>query len=678
MKEKKWLIFEDDKREQRKKIAAAVGISEITAQIMLSRKLSSSEDIKRFLEDDSNYHNPLLLKDCEKAAVRVIQAVTKQEKIVIYGDYDVDGICATALLYRFLRSLGAENVSYYIPDRKTEGYGLNSGALEKLWVAGNSLMLTVDCGISDYQEIEKIKDRLDIIITDHHQPPLQLPEAFAIINPAQSDCPYPFKKLAGVGVAYKLCQAIWQLREQQPATRYKDLVELVALATVADIVALQDENRDLVKQGLQAIKQTKILGLKELIVVSKLQGKKIDAGKIGFVLGPRINAAGRLGSAQLAVKLLTTEEPQEAQEIAECLNNENILRQNIEQEILVQATEILTAKPPKNTIVLAGENWNPGVIGIVASRLVEKHYLPTIIFSIDEQGIAKGSCRSIKALDMHEALTSMKELFLSFGGHHQAAGLSLKADKLAEFSQRFENYVQEKLVATDFLPVLKIDVVVDDLAAINQELATELEQLEPFGEGNPRPNFAIYDLKIFNRRVFQENKSLSLSLGQNGVLKNAVLWREAEKFTWLQTRNSVDIAFNLNIVDWVDPIQLNIRDLKVDCAKFAEKIIKLQAEQINREKIKKFFILLRQEVLFSDKILISELQTKSWFKDFDREYLQILQELDLAVIDKNFFYLKKVSIADKKELNNSRTFRKRSLENQQEQDFLQGLINKKF
>lgn len=757
MKKKTWLLPPKYDMEKLQSITRATGVSELIAQIMLNRKISEPEAIKKFLLDKAHYHNPFLLKDVEKAANRIISAIAKKEKIVIYGDYDVDGICSTALLYRFFKKLGAENLTYYIPERKKEGYGLNSVALSKLSAAGNSLIITVDCGISNFAEVEKLDNKVDIIITDHHQPPEKLPSAFAIINPTQAMCNYPFKKLAGVGVVYKLCQAIWQIVSSDKTGIYEELLELVALATVADIVALQDENRDFVKQGLRSMTTTKIIGLQQLIRVSRLENKKIDAGKIGFVLAPRLNAAGRLGSAALAVKLLTTEDENIAQEIAEFLNSENEVRQNIEKEILLAAIKMLDENPPKYTIVLAHESWNAGVIGIVASRLVEKYYLPTIIFSIDENGIAKGSCRSIKALDMHKALSSMQELFLSFGGHHQAAGLSIETEKIACFARRFEEYVQAQLVPADFSPKIKIDAIVDDLKSINQELMGELEKLEPFGEGNPRPNMAMYNLSIVNKRLLADKRSLDFSLHKYDIFKNAVFWREADKFSWLKPKDYVNIVFTLSIVDWRDPIQVTLKDLKKNIelidyrgqefklqhftdslrnkelliyakdskgeltglpiitslfdfkkncrklifltvptkkefefyqqdiakcpelsiiahwslAELDEKIMKLKKQQIDREKMKKFFILLRQELQLSDKISISVLTSKPWFNEFDEEYLTILQELDLIYFNDKSLHLKEEAIKSKKELSNSQTFLRRNTENMQEQRFLQ-------
>ena len=499
--------------------------------------------------------------------------------------------------------------------------------------------------------------------------------------------------------------------------------------------------------------------MKELIIVSKLAGKKIDAGKIGFILAPRLNAAGRLGNAQLAVKLLTTDKEHEAKEIAEFLNNENELRQNIEQEILDEALKMLAEKPPEKTIVLAGKNWNAGVIGIVASRLVEKYYLPTIIFSVDEQGIAKGSGRSIRALDLHKALASMKELFLNFGGHHQAAGLSLREKDLPAFSERFETYVQNTLLPGDFVPTVKIDALVSDFSELTKQVMDELEKLEPFGEGNPKPSFAIYGLKLLNKRSFQEGKSINLSFAKNSIFKNAVFWREARKFSWLQVNDSVNMVFNLSITDWIDPIQITIKDLKkqvswrdlraekfdlnelvneseqettciyskkaltltkfdnvitdltnYDCfykkllildlplkeewedfqkklskcleleiilgfsfVEIDKALLRLEEEYIDREKMKKFFILLRQELQLSDRILLSVLQNKNWFQEFDFDYLSILQEINLLECSGDCFSLKNSCEKEKKELNNSKIFQKRHIDNKLKQEFLQKL-----
>ena len=439
-KERIWEIREYDKHKAGC-LAAELGISPLVTGILLERGLNDTESMREFLYGSlTPFHDPFLLKDMEKSVRRIEKALAAGEKITVYGDYDVDGISASSLLYIYLQDRGA-NVQTYIPQRKSEGYGLNDDALQSIAEGGTTLVITVDCGISGIHEVENAPQCLDIIITDHHTVPEQLPPAFAIVNAKQADDAYPFKELSGVGIAFKLCQA---LEQKQPGRlpEWTELTELAALGTVADIVPLVGENRELVRRGLAAMSSTKLVGLRALIEASGLAKENIAADNIGFGLAPRLNAVGRLEHAQRAVELLVTKDAYKATEIAAELNRENSLRQDISRQIQEDAEALLAQEEHIDTaIVLASEGWHQGVIGIVASRLVDKYHLPTILLSISGE-MAKGSCRSIPALNLYEAIAAEADILTQFGGHHQAAGLTLPAAKVEEFRRRFKAYVR--------------------------------------------------------------------------------------------------------------------------------------------------------------------------------------------------------------------------------------------
>ncbi len=416
-------------------LAAELGISPLVTGILLERGLSDTQSMREFLYGGAApFHDPFLLKDMDKAAARIERAIKNGERIIVYGDYDVDGITASSLLYIYLRDRGAKAATY-IPKRKSEGYGLNDEALQNIADGGTTLVITVDCGISGLHEVANAPKCMDIIITDHHTAPEVLPPAYAIVNPKQKGCGYPFKDLSGVGVAFKLCQALEQGAPGE-LPQWQELTELAALGTVADIVPLVGENRELVRRGLKAMETTSLVGLKALIKASGCPETGIASDNIGFGLAPRLNAVGRLEHAQSAVELLVTDDAEKAEAIAAELNRENALRQEISRQIMEEAEAQLAREEHIDTaIVLASEGWHQGVIGIVASRLVDKYQLPTILLSIAGE-MTKGSCRSIPALNLYEAVAAESDILLQFGGHHQAAGLTLPTNKVEEFSRR--------------------------------------------------------------------------------------------------------------------------------------------------------------------------------------------------------------------------------------------------
>ncbi len=560
---KVWKTKEYD-QEQAAALAEHFHISPLTAGIILNRGLHSETEIREFLDGNPKpYHDPLLLKDMRVAAQRILKALKAREQITIYGDYDVDGISASSLLYLFLQQQGAL-VNTYIPTRKGEGYGLNHDALQTIAAAHTTLLITVDCGISGLKEVAEAPEGMDIIITDHHMAPEKLPPALAVIDPKQTDCSYPFKGLSGVGVAFKVCQAVYLLAHPDEPL-WEGLTELAALGTVADIVPLRGENRELVKRGLKALPKTRLLGLQQLMAVSGCPKDKVSSENIGFILAPRLNAAGRLEHAQRAVELLTACDTQKAQSIAEELNQENARRQEISRQILAEAEVMLAEqKHIETAIVLAKEGWHAGVIGIVASRLVDKYHLPTILISIDGEQ-AKGSCRSIPALNLYEAIKECENDLIQFGGHHQAAGLTLKTENLSAFRQDFVRAVAHRLKPEDYQPQLHIDVVLHGQEQLSLHLLEELESLEPFGCDNPPPLFAASRIKIYSPHIFgKEMQHLRFFSSYLAETFYSVMWNGKDLFPCLYNNAVVDVAFEpyINIYQGVTSINLRVAALQ--------------------------------------------------------------------------------------------------------------------
>ena len=495
-----------------------------------------------------------------EAVACVTKTMDEGGSIVVYGDYDVDGITATSVVYRFLKRCGA-SVSYYIPERQSEGYGLNLEALEGLIAKGTDLVITVDCGISSYDIVEAVRDRLALVITDHHEAPALIPRAVAVVDHKQPNCPYPDKNLAGVGVAYKLCQAIWQERTGEV---YQADLDIVALGTVADVVPLVGENRILVKAGLSKMQLQPNRGMEALINVAGLKDRKITAGHIGYTLAPRLNAAGRVAHATRAVELLTTPSQEEAYEIAEELQETNLERQALERDIHeVARQDVLKQGPDADyVVVVGGQDWHPGVIGIVASRLVEEFYKPTLVISIKD-GIGKGSCRSIDNCNIYEALQSAEDLLIQFGGHQAAAGFSIKEDKIPALRERLAQYCKEHLAETDYLPIVDIDsqVAIDD---IDVPLIEEIETLEPYGMANPTPVLALEEATISDLFLMgQQKKHAKVLLEREDSTIDAIAWNRPDLHASFFPGDRVKVAFTVQKNEWnghVSP-QLMIQDM---------------------------------------------------------------------------------------------------------------------
>ncbi len=561
-KERIWDIREYNK-EKASCLAAELGISPLVTGILQQRGLQDVAAMRDFLYgSDRPFHDPFLLKDMQRSVARIEAALAAGEQITVYGDYDVDGITASSLLYIYLKQRGAR-VKTYIPKRKSEGYGLNDEALRTIAEGGTTLVLTVDCGISGLHEVENAPKELDIIITDHHTVPPILPPAYAIVNAKQQDCPYPFKELSGVGVAFKLCQALEQ-RTPGRLPQWQQLTELAALGTVADIVPLVGENRELVRRGLAAMASTKLVGLRALIKVSGCKPDAITAENIGFGLAPRLNAVGRLEHAQRAVELLVTGDPAKAEQIAAELNSENSLRQEISRRIMEEAEAQLAAQEHIDTaIVLACEGWHQGVIGIAASRLVEKYHLPTILFSLND-GMAKGSCRSIPALNLYEAIAAEADLLTQFGGHHQAAGLTLPAEALPEFKRRFCAYVAAHLQSADYLPHQVVDCVVGGSGEITRQDLQQLALLEPCGCGNQAPVFAFCNALMHNQRSMgKDHNHLQFILEKGDFSYRGLMWNNADLLPYLFDNMLVDVAFQPKLNVWNNETSVQLHAVSI-------------------------------------------------------------------------------------------------------------------
>ncbi|QDR80849.1 single-stranded-DNA-specific exonuclease RecJ [Sporomusa termitida] len=562
------------KPELASELSRKLNISKFIAQALINRGVTNETAATEFLHAGTEYiTDPYLLKGMQTAVIRIRRAIDQQEKITVYGDYDVDGITACAIVYKTLTRLGAA-VEYYIPDRQSEGYGLNDAALTNLIATGTKLVITVDCGVSAVQEVLAAAGKLDIVITDHHQPPPELPAAVAIINPKQTDCMYPEKNLAGVGVAFKLCQALWQYYNRTDST-FHDYLDIVAIGTIADIVPLTGENRVLVKTGLTQLAATENTGITALLAVCGLAGKPVDSGSVGFVVAPRLNAVGRVSQAAAGVDLLTTDDPDKARKLATLLDEENAARQAIEKTILAKAEEQLATMDTAQAkvLVLAGEEWHSGVIGIVASRLVERYYKPVVMISIRE-GCGKGSCRSIPAFDMYEALTQCSDLLTQFGGHRQAAGLTVPAENIAGLRERLAAIAAASLSAADYIPVLKIDSCVP-LTEITAAFIEQLTCLEPYGFGNPSPVFACRNIQLGEKRlVGQQGRHLKLKLNHVAV-NDVIAWNQGELADSLACNNDIDLVFVPKYNEWQGQkkLQLTAHDVRPSNAGAAKEIL---------------------------------------------------------------------------------------------------------
>ena len=566
----RWRPSEVDSAIQ-EKLSSEFGLSPIVSQILTSRDILEIDDARRFLSPSlTDLHNPYLMKDMRKGVNRLVKGIRNRESIVIYGDYDADGITSVVILLKFLRRIDP-SVSYHIPDRIGEGYSLNRTAIDRFKAQGISLIVTVDCGISDADEVAYAKGLgIDTIILDHHEVPPSLPNAAAVINPHRTDCPFPFKDMAAVGIAFNFLIALrGVLREEGfwNSSTYPNLrqyLDLVALGTIGDISPLIDENRILAKIGLDLITEGRSAGIRALKEVCGIDSQLIDSTKASYNLIPRINAAGRIASPRDAVNLLMTEDMETALTLARQLDVYNRRRQDIEREILGEILkEIEDTMDPKNSrsLVFASSRWHPGVIGIVASRLVDRYYRPAILISLKD-GIGKGSGRSIADFDIYRGLQRCDSLLLSYGGHRFAAGISIREEHIPDFRTLLESVIQEETQASDMVSQTVIDAECR-LQDITHNLLSQIETLAPYGARNPEPILCVRNVNVLSPSVVGNNH-LRMRISSSGTNCNSI-WFSKGHYLETITGLPVDIAFTPQINTWggISDIQLKMHDVAI-------------------------------------------------------------------------------------------------------------------
>lgn len=555
---KKWVFFEVDE-EKINEISKKYNVSKLLARVLVNRNITD-EDVEVFLNPTRNdFHDPFEMPDMKEAVDRIEKAINEKEKIIIYGDYDVDGITSITVLKRFLEERGVE-VNYYVPNRLQEGYGLNKEAIKQIAEDGHKLMITVDCGISGIEEVQYSNSLgIETIVTDHHEPLDELPDAIAVVDAKRKDNKYPFRGLAGVGVVFKLIQAI-SIRLNLDEKEYLKYLDIVCVGTISDIVPLVDENRVIAKLGLKLIQVTRNVGLKSLL--KAIGYKNINSMAISFGVAPRINACGRMGFQGEALKLFLTDNIVQATEITEKLNKYNIERQEKEKKIFEEAIEALknVDMNKTNSIVLAGNGWHHGVIGIVASKLTEKFFKPTLLLSLEDD-IAKGSGRSIPGFDLHSALCATSKYLEKYGGHEMAVGLSLKKENLDSFKIAFEKVAEESNVK-EILPVIYVDGEIS-LEDMNNETVEDLDKLEPFGEANKTPIFLYKNLRIDSIRALSEGRHLKMTLKDGNAIINAIGFNMGSLTEDYLIGDKVDIIGTLekNSYNGIDTIQINLKDI---------------------------------------------------------------------------------------------------------------------
>ena len=556
---KKWECYNLD-NEKVEELVKKRHITNLLASILVNRGIIDGEKINVFLNPTrKDFYNPFLMPDMEIAVKRIVKAIENKEKIMIYGDYDADGITSITVLKKYLNEIGLKT-GEYIPNRLNEGYGLNKDAISKIYNDGYKLMITVDCGISGLEEVDYANSLgMEIIITDHHEPAEKLPEAIAVIDAKRKDNKYPFNQLAGVGVVFKLIQAIsteLKLEEKE----YLKYLDLVCIGTISDIVPLVDENRVIAKLGLKLIEKTKNIGLKTLLNIADL--RKIDSTAISFGVAPRINACGRMGFQEEALQLFLTEDSGEATKIAKRLVQFNQERQAKEKQIFEEVIEkIEKDDKDKKCIVLAEENWHHGIIGIVASKITEIYYKPSILICL-EGDKGKGSGRSVPGFDLYTALTKCSDYIEKFGGHSMAIGITIKKENFEKLKEAIEKYAQESNIS-DIMPIINIDKEIN-LKNINIEEVKSLELLEPFGEANKMPLFLLRNLKIDSIRALSGGKHLKLTLKQDNNIVDAIGFNMGDLSKEYLLGDKVDVVGTIEINSFgnKENIQINLKDIR--------------------------------------------------------------------------------------------------------------------
>jgi single-stranded-DNA-specific exonuclease len=560
MKSKLWVVRQVDPI-QRGLLSQALSISSATASLLINRGVTSVDQATAWMSPLQT-HDPFLIPDIERAVDRLHQAMQRRERVCFYGDYDVDGMSATSIYLSFFRGLGAE-VRAYVPHRLREGYGLNEAAVRTLASEGVSLLVTSDCGTTSHHEITLANQLgIDVVVTDHHQSDMEMPPALAVMNPHRQEARYPFHGLCSGGLAFKVAQA-YGMKYGSGSVPLESLLDLVALATIADVVPLQDENRLFVREGLAHLSRGARCGIRALKQVAGIS-RECTAETIAFKLGPRLNAAGRLDEAIKGVRLLTTESEREAQELAENLEQLNQARREIEADILQDALAQVESREVPGGIVLYARGWHLGVVGIIAARIMERFHRPTVVIAVNEQGVGKGSARTVPGFDLYQALAACRDLLIAFGGHPSAAGITIQEARLPEFAERFSALAETWARETHSIPTLHVDSEVR-LNEITLQLIREIGTLHPFGAGNPAPTFAVRRLDVLHARVVGDNH-LKMTVRQGGSLPFDTIGfgMKSLEDRGLSLKTPIDAAFTPELNHWNghDRIQLRLRDIK--------------------------------------------------------------------------------------------------------------------
>ncbi len=569
MKESLWQIWQPDEEalETCSRLSNELHISEASARLLVFRNIRSAEAARAYIRPSlSQQHDPMLMRDMDKAVERLTRAVRQQERILIYGDYDVDGTTAVSLVYRTLRPY-VQHLDYYIPDRYTEGYGISYKGVDYAIEQQCTLIIALDCGIKEMDKVAyAAKHHIDFIICDHHTPGDTIPDAVAVLNIQRKDCPYPYKGLSGCGVGYKFMQA-WLRSEGKDEQQLQPALQLLAMSIASDIMPLTDENRMLAYFGLKGMNTNPLTGVKSLMEVAGIAGQVVTMQDLQFKIGPRINASGRIHSGSEAVALLITDNENEAQAKAQDINTYNSERRQFQDKVAQEALELLQQDPDndrKHTTVVFSPDWNKGVVGIAASRLIETYYRPTIVLTASEGGLISGSARSVAGYNIYDAIDSCRDLLTHFGGHAFAAGVTLPIDRLDEFKQRLEDYVSRTIRPEQMQPTIHIEQEIA-LTDITPQFYQIIRHLEPFGPDNPRPTFVTRQLinNRYTRRV-GKGEHLHIDLTDTRVAIEGIAFNKGDWAPYLQNGNAVDVCYSLeeNTFNHRTTLQMRVQDLK--------------------------------------------------------------------------------------------------------------------
>ncbi len=564
-----WKIRElsDDEQALTKQLAQELSISELSARMLVVRGIRTADAARKYIRPTlDEINDPFLMRDMDKAVARLEKALNDRERILVYGDYDVDGTTAVALMYTFLKGL-TDNVDFYIPDRYTEGYGISFKGVDYAQSTGCTLIVALDCGIKAVDKVEYATNRhIDFIVCDHHTPGDELPKAVAVLNMKRADCNYPYKDLSGCGVGFKLIQAYSQTHNI--SIPWHTMLPLVVMAIASDVVSVTGENRVLAFYGLKEINNSPAPGIAALIEVAGIDPKHVTITDLGFKLGPRINACGRLYSGRDAVELLITDDVEFARQRAQDINSYNAERQTYDRTTAEEALAMLAADPDnekKHTTVVYSPTWHKGVVGIAASRLTETFYRPTIVLTAGDNGVISGSARSVAGFDIYTAIDSCRDLLTNFGGHQFAAGLSMLESSLPEFKRRFEEYVAAHITEEQQHPTIQVEAEIE-YADITDQFFKVLRCLEPFGPGNPRPVFVTRNVinNRYTKRVGKTGEHLRLDVTDRTAAISGIAFGKGDLALHLQNGNAVDICYVLdeNVFNGVRSIQMMVEDIK--------------------------------------------------------------------------------------------------------------------